>query len=110
MNKYFNSAIVGNGKMLACLDDKEELIRLYYPNIDYYQNIHTYSLGSTFDGENRVHWFKDAEKINQYYDGNIVYTKLKFEHSKIDRDFDVEVLIRDYCLLNQNVMVIRLLI
>ena len=105
MNKYFNSAIVGNGKMLACLDDKAELLRLYYPNIDYYQNIHTYSLGFTFDGENRVHWFKDAEKINQYYDGNIIYTKLKFEHSKINRDFDIEVLIRDYCLLSQNVMV-----
>ena len=35
MNKYFNSAIIGNGKALACLDEKAELIRLYYPNIDY---------------------------------------------------------------------------
>ena len=38
MNKYFNRAIIGNGKILACLDDKAELIRLFYPNIDYYQN------------------------------------------------------------------------
>jgi len=104
MNKYFNSAIVGNGKVLACLDDKAELIRLYYPNIDYYQNIHTYSLGFVFDGENRVYWFKDAEKINQYYDGNVIYTKLKYNQSN-NNHFDTEILIRDYILPDRNIMV-----
>ncbi len=105
MNKYFNRAIIGNGKILACLDDKAELIRLFYPNIDYYQNIHTYSLGFVFDGENKVYWFKDSEKVNQYYDGNIVYTKLKFSADNINKEYDIEVLIRDYALIEENVIV-----
>ena len=45
MPKYFNRAIVGNSKILACLDEKAELIRLYYPHIDYFQNIDVYKLG-----------------------------------------------------------------
>ena len=103
MNKYFNSAIIGNGKSLGCLDEKAELIRLYYPNIDYFQNIHTYSLGFVFDSENKVYWFKDAEKINQYYDGNIVYTKLTY--GNIENHFDLEILIKDYFLIEKNIMI-----
>jgi len=95
MNKYFNSAIIGNSKILACLNEKAELIRLYYPYIDYFQNIDIYSLG--FARENKVYWFKDATLINQYYDGNIIHTKLSYN--------DTEILIRDYILINENLMI-----
>ncbi len=81
--------------MLACLNEKAELLRLYYPYIDYFQNIDVYRLG--FVKNNQVFWFADAELINQYYDGNIVITKLQYQ--------DTEILIRDYILLDQNVMV-----
>ena len=95
MSKYFNRAIVGNSKILACLDEKAELMRLYYPHIDYLQNVDIYKLG--FVRENKVNWFSDAELINQYYDGNIVVTKLKYD--------DTDILIRDYILIEKNVMV-----
>ena len=32
---HFNDAIIGNSKMLACLTSKGELIRLFWPHIDY---------------------------------------------------------------------------
>jgi len=97
MEKYFNKAIVGNGKMLCCLDEKANLIRLYYPYIDYFQNIDTYSLGFVYPNSNHVEWFKNANLVNQYYDGNIIYTKLSIN--------DVDILIRDYCLIDKNVLV-----
>ena len=97
MNKYFNKAIVGNGTMLGCLDEKGELIRLYYPQIDYYQNIDTYSLGFVKPGERKVFWLKNAEYINQYYDGNIIYTKLRYDGA--------DILLKDYCLIDKNVLV-----
>ena len=97
MNKYFNKAIIGNGNILACLDEKAELIRLYYPYIDYYQNIDRYSMGFVYPGANKVYWFRDADLINQYYDGNIIYTKMHYN--------DVDVFIRDYCLIDKNIVV-----
>jgi len=95
MSKYFNRAIIGNSKILACLDEKAELMRLYYPHIDYFQNVDIYKLG--FVRDNKVSWFADAELINQYYDGNIVFTKLRYD--------DMDILIRDYVLLEKNVIV-----
>lgn len=98
MSKYFNKAIIGNSKILACLDEKAELIRLYYPHIDYLQNVDIYKLG--FVRNNKVNWFSDAELINQYYEGNIAVTKLKYD--------DTDILIRDYILIDKNVMVRRI--
>jgi oligosaccharide amylase len=34
---YYNNAITGNSSMLVCLSDKAELLRLFWPNIDYLQ-------------------------------------------------------------------------
>lgn len=98
MSKYFNRAIIGNSKILACSDEKAELMRLYYPHIDYLQNVDIYKLG--FVRNNKVNWFSDAELINQYYEGNIVITKLKYD--------DTDILIRDYILIDKNVMVRKL--
>lgn len=95
MSKYFNSAIVGNSQILGCLSDKGELIRLYYPNIDYFQNIDVFKAGMVLD--NNISWFSNAEKLNQYYDTNIVYTELKIN--------DIEIKQRDYILTDENVLV-----
>ncbi len=98
MSKYFNNAVIGNSKILGCLTDKGELIRLYYPNIDYFQNINIFKLGIAREG--RVLWLNDAYKSNQYYDTNIVYTNLSID--------DVDVFQRDYILIDKNVLVRKL--
>lgn len=95
MSKYFNNAIIGNSKILSCISDKAEILRLYYPHIDYFQLIDLYSLG-IFDNE-KVHWFNDGQLINQYYDGNILYTELNVN--------DVSVTLRDFILPDRNVLV-----
>ncbi len=96
MSKFFNNALIGNGKILGTLTDKGELIRLYYPNIDYFQNIDKNKLGIVHEG--RILWLdEEATLIRQHYEGNIVYTELKVEN--------YEILQRDYVLPNKNVVV-----
>ncbi|MBQ9267730.1 MAG: hypothetical protein IJ217_05615 [Clostridia bacterium] len=98
MSKYFNNAVVGNSNVLGCLTDKGELIRLYYPNIDYFQNIHTFQLGIAYD--NQIAWLHNAEKKEQYYDTNIVCTNLILNDTHISQ--------RDYVLPDKNVLVRKL--
>ena len=96
MSKFFNNALIGNGKILGTLTDKGELIRLYYPNIDYFQNIDKNKLGIVHEG--RILWLDEvATLIRQHYEGNIVYTELKVEN--------YEILQRDYVLPRKNVIV-----
>ncbi len=95
MSKYFNNAIVGNAKILGCLTDKGELIRLYYPNIDYFQNIDQYKFAILRDRD--VLWLDCANLKRQYYEGNILYTSLEID--------GYEILQRDYVLPKKNVLV-----
>ena len=98
MSKYFNNAIIGNSNILGCLTDKGELIRLYYPNIDYFQNIDKFKFG--FLTNSNIKWFENAISKKQYYEGNILYTELVLD--------DVEILQRDYVLPKKNIVVRKL--
>ncbi|HEX2927016.1 MAG TPA: glycoside hydrolase family 15 protein [Ruminiclostridium sp.] len=42
---YYNNAITGNSSILACFSDKAELLRLFWPNIDYIQHFDKMLLG-----------------------------------------------------------------
>jgi len=95
MSKYFNNAIIGNSKILCTLSDKGEILRLYYPNIDYFQLIDAYHMG--IYNNNKICWLKDGVTTKQYYEGNILYTELNIN--------GVEVTLRDYVLPNQNILV-----
>lgn len=95
MSKYFNNAIIGNSKVLCTLSDKGEILRLYYPNIDYFQIVDSLSLG-LYDN-NHIDWFRDGQVINQYYEGNILYTELNVHN--------INITLRDYVLPNKNIIV-----
>lgn len=97
MSKYFNNAIIGNSNILGCLTDKGELIRLYYPNIDYFQNIDKFKFGILNNG---MKWFENGIAKKQYYEGNILYTELSMD--------DIEILQRDYVLPKKNIVVRKL--
>ena len=98
MSKYFNNAIIGNSKILGCLNENGELIRLYYPNIDYFQNIDCFRMGFAKDGQ--IKWFDESYEKKQYYNGNIVYTEMKLD--------EYEILQRDYILMKKNIVVRKL--
>lgn len=107
---YFNNALTGNSSMLACFTDEGELVRLFWPHIDYVQHIEKFTIG-IFDVKRNIgtKWFDKVEwECNQYYikNTNILAT----EYKSVDNGFlikqmdfcpeDKDILIRNYEISN----------
>lgn len=78
---YYNDAIIGNSRMLVCLNKKGELERLFWPHIDYPQHVERFVTG-IFDTRHKhsTSWFgEDNWQREQLYieDTNILKTILK---------------------------------
>ncbi len=75
---YFNTLITGNSAMLGCIDNRGELIRLFWPDIDYPQHIEGLMVGITcptlWQGASWLN--SDDWKVEQQYiqDTNIAVT------------------------------------
>jgi Glucoamylase and related glycosyl hydrolases len=107
---YYNDGIVGNSSMLGCITEKGELVRLYWPHIDYPQHIEKFSAGIFlpeiitdtiwFDSGN---WMIDQKYIT---DTNILETEYFNNQLNIkvkQTDFvssDKDVLFRSYVFEN----------
>lgn len=66
---YFNQMICGNSEMLGCIDERGELIRLFWPDIDYPQHIDRLTAGITCaDQWYGTSWLNgDDWKVTQHY-------------------------------------------
>lgn len=112
MEKYFNDAIIGNNKIRAGLTKKGELIRLFYPNIDFTQFIDEFKVGVKINDSNLIHLEEDINNVyEQYYseDTNILNTEIENTYFNLEilqtdcAPTNLEnVLIRRYILLNKN--------
>lgn len=112
MEKYFNDAIIGNNKIRAGLTKKGELIRLFYPNIDFTQFIDEFKVGVKINDSNLIHLEEDINNVyEQYYseDTNILNTEIENTYFNLEilqtdcAPTNIEnVLIRRYILLNKN--------
>jgi glucoamylase len=55
---YFNDAITGNSSMLCCITSRGEIVRLFWPHIDYSQHVDRLLCGLYIKEQgNRVDWF-----------------------------------------------------
>lgn len=107
---YFNDAIIGNSKMLACLTSGGELVRLFWPHIDYPQHIEKLAAGIFYIGQkNSTSWFNEHDwKHTQYYveDTNILKTVCENESRGLrieQTDYvliDKDILVRQYVIEN----------
>ncbi len=107
---YFNDAIIGNSKMLGCLTKSGELVRLFWPNIDFSQHIEVFHAGFlTSLSDNKTSWLHDnAWEHSQRYikDTNILETVC--ENDKVglrvmQTDFILsseDILVRNYSIKN----------
>lgn len=79
VKNYFNQLITGNASMLGCLDSRGELIRLFWPDIDYPQHIEKLTVGITCPNMWKgTSWLHSEEwNVKQYYvrDTNIAVTE-----------------------------------
>lgn len=102
--RFFNDAIIGNGNILATFSLKGELLRLFYPNIDFRQNIDLFHTSFSVNNAPFVLLHEDINnEYSQHYDKdtNILNTKV------FNSYFDLEIFCTDYCLIDNNILVKR---
>ena len=107
---YFNDALVGNSKMLGCLTKNGELIRLFWPNIDYSQHVDMLHIGILMPlmSKNTYWLHDDMWEHNQEYieKTNVIVTisqntSLGFRIKQTDFILNNEdVLVRNYIIEN----------
>jgi len=102
---YINNAVIGNGSMLGCISETGELIRLYWPEIDFPQHIEKMLTGF-FDKNtpNSTMWFSEGDhEVYQTYidDTNILQTTVKINR------LSLQVTQTDFCVPNQDVLIRR---
>lgn len=109
--KYYNNAIIGNKNVKATFSKKGELLRLYYPNIDYRQFIDEFMVGIKINDSRLINLYDDINNIytqNYLEDTNILCTEIKNTYfnlkvSQIDYVSSKEnILIRKYILKNEH--------
>ncbi len=100
---YINNAVIGNGSMLGCITETGELIRLYWPEIDFPQHLEKMLTGFFDMNEaNSTIWFSEGDHaVTQRYleDTNILETTAVFSR------LPLRVTQTDFCLPDENVLV-----
>ena len=102
--KYFNDAIIGNKNLKATFSKKGELLRLYYPNIDFRQFIDEFMVGLKVN---------DSRLINLSDDINNVYSQEYVEQTNIlnteiiNTYFNLKIIQTDFVSSKENILVRR---
>ena len=102
-NKYFNDAIVGNSRMTVSLSKTGEILRLFYPSVDYMQFFEEYNVGIRV---NDVIFNVNRDLNNTYEQSyiagtNILETKIKNSY------FNLLITQTDFVPYNKDVLIKR---
>jgi len=102
---YINNAVIGNGSMLGCITETGELIRLYWPEIDYPQHIEKMLAGFfRFNDHPCTVWFSEGgHEITQRY---VEKTNI-LETTAVLQKLNLSVTQTDFCLPDSPVMIRR---
>lgn len=78
MEKLYNDAIIGNQKMLVTYSKRGEILRAFYPTVDFKQWIDFFHVGVKINDSNIIYLHEDIN--NTYYqeyleDTNILKTR-----------------------------------
>ena len=101
-NKYYNDAIIGNKNLRATFSNKGELLRLYYPSVDFRQYIDEFTVGIKVN---------DSRLINLSDDINNVYSQSYIEQTNmlnteiINTYFNLKVIQTDFIPVKENILV-----
>lgn len=102
--KYFNDAIIGNKNLKTTFSKRGELLRLYYPNIDFRQFIDEFTVGIKVN---------DSRFINLCDDINNVYTQSYIEQTNIlnteiiNTYFNLRIIQTDFIPIKENILIKR---
>ena len=93
-NKFFNDAIIGNKNIRATFSSTGELLRAYYPNVDFKQFVDFFHIGMKINDSAIIYLHEDINnRYCQYYteNTNILNTEIENTYFKLkvrQTDFD----------------------
>lgn len=109
--KFLNEAVIGNQRILATYSDKGELLRVFYPTVDFKQWTDFFHVGVKINDSQIIYLHNDINNIyNQNYlqDTNVLKTEIvnKYFKLKIDQIDAIcikdDVIIKKYKFTNEN--------
>lgn len=101
-NKFFNDAIIGNKNIRATFTNKGELIRTYYPNVDFKQFVDYFHVGMKINDSAIIYLHDDINnKYNQYYTENTNILNTEIENTY----FNIDITQTDFAMTKENVIV-----
>ena len=103
-NKFLNDAIVGNKNIRATFSKRGELLRAYYPNVDFKQFIDFFHVGVKINDSAIIYLHDDINnRYEQYYseNTNILNTEI------LNSYFEVKITQTDFVPIKENVLIKR---
>ena len=100
--KYYNDAIIGNKNLKATFSKRGELLRLYYPNIDFRQFIDEFLVGIRVNDSRLINLAND---INNVYSQNYVEQTNILNTEIINTYFNLKIVQTDFIPMNENILV-----
>lgn len=78
MEKYYNEAVIGNQKMLITYSNKGEMLRIFYPTVDFKQWVDLFHAGVKVNDSQIIYLHEDINNVyeqNYIEDTNILKTR-----------------------------------
>ncbi len=110
-SKFFNDAIIGNKNVRVTFSNKGELLRAYYPSVNFKQFVDFFHVGIKINDSAIIYLHEDINnKYYQYYteNTNILNTEIENTYFKLNvkqTDFAMvkdNVIVRKYTFVNNN--------
>lgn len=99
--KYYNDAIIGNKNIVASYTNRGELLRLYYPTVDYKQFIDFFHVGVKVNDSSLIYLHDDVNNVyKQHYTENTNILNTEIENTY----FKLQVTQVDFVPINKNVL------
>ena len=100
--KYFNDAIIGNKNLKATFSKKGELLRLYYPNIDFRQFMDELIIGVKVNDSRLINL---ADDINNVYSQNYIEQTNILNTEITNTYFNLKIIQTDFVPIKENILV-----
>ena len=102
--KYFNDAIIGNKNLKATFSKKGELLRLYYPNIDFRQFVDEFMVGIKVNDSRLINL---ADDVNNVYSQNYIEQTNILNTEIVNTYFNLKVIQTDCVSSKENILIKR---
>ena len=103
-NKFFNDAVIGNKNVRVTFSSTGELLRAYYPSVDFKQFVDFFHVGMKVNDSAIIYLHQDINnRYNQYYTENTNILNTEIENTY----FNIKIRQTDFALVKENIIAKR---